>query len=83
MPDIGIMKPILWINSSKKDLKEMPINVQKEIGHALRELQKGKDPGNTKPLKHLHEPISEIKVDEREGTFRAVYTMEFRDAIAV
>jgi phage-related protein len=44
---------------------------------------KGKDPGNAKPLKHLHEPISEIVVDERAGTFRAIYTVEFKDAIAV
>lgn len=77
------MKPILWIGSSKKNLKDTPVDVQKEIGHSLRELQKGKDPGNTKLLKHLHEPIREIVVDEREGTFRAVYTVEFKDVIAV
>jgi phage-related protein len=77
------MRPILWIASSKKDLRKMPIEVQKEMGHALRELQKGKDPGNSKPLKHLHEPISEIMVDESEETFRTVYTVEFKDAIAV
>jgi phage-related protein len=77
------LRPILWIGSSKKELKEMPIEVQKEIGHSLREVQKGKDPGNTKPLRHLHEPISEIVVDERSGTFRAAYTVEFKDAIAV
>ena len=50
----------------------------------LREIQKGKDPGNTKLLKHLGESgISEVIVDERQGTFRAVYTVEFKDAIAV
>lgn len=77
------MKPILWIGSSKKDLKELPLGVQREIGHSLREIQKGRDSGNTKPLKHLHEPIREIVVDEREGTFRAAYTVEFKDAVAV
>jgi len=73
MSDRYSMRPILWIGSSRKNLKEMPIEVQKEIGHSLRELQKGRDPGNTKALKHLHEPISEVVVDEREGTFRAIY----------
>ena len=62
----------------------MPVNVKKEFGHAIRDLQKKRDPGNTKPLKHLREPgISEIVVDEREGDFRAVYTVEFKDALAV
>lgn len=83
MSDTYPMRPILWIGSSKKDLKELPTRVQKEIGHALREIQKGRDPGNAKPLKHLHEPISEVTVDEGEGTFRAVYTVEFKDALAV
>jgi phage-related protein len=77
------MKPVLWVGATKKALKEMPIDVQKEFGHSLREIQKGKDPGNTKPLKHLQEPIREIVVDEREGTFRVIYTVEFRDAVAV
>lgn len=78
------MKPVLWIGSSRKDLRNMPEEVQSEVGHSLREIQKGKDPGNTKPLKHLGESgLSEIIVDERQGTFRAVYTVEFKDAIAV
>ena len=84
MRNIHPMKPILWIGSSQKDLREMPTNVKKEFGHSLREIQKGRNPGNIKPLKHLGESgISEIVVDEREGTFRTVYTVEFKDVIAV
>lgn len=78
------IKPVLWMGSTRKDLRNMPEEVQSEVGHSLREIQKGKDPGNTKPLKYLGESgISEIVVDERQGTFRAVYTVEFKDAIAV
>jgi phage-related protein len=84
MRDTRPMKPVLWIGSSKKNLRDMPDDVQSEVGHSLREIQKGKDPGNTKPLKHLGvSGISEIVVDDRAGTFRAVYTVEFKDAIAV
>ncbi len=84
MRDIHPMKPVLWIGSSRKDLKDLPEEVQSEFGHSLREIQKGKDPGNAKPLKHLGvSGVSEIVVDEREGTFRTVYTVEFKDVIAV
>ena len=80
----ALLRPVLWIGSSLKDLQSMPINVKKEIGHSIRDLQKKRDPGNVKPLRHLGESgISEIVVDEREGTFRAVYTVEFKDALAV
>jgi len=74
----------MWIASSLKDLKALPEAVKKEFGHALREIQKGKDPGNIKALKHLGVTgILEIVIDEREGTFRTIYTLEFADAIAV
>lgn len=84
MHDHHPMRPILWIGSSLKDLKEMPETVIKEFGHSLRDIQKGRDPGNIKPLRHLGETgILEIVVDEKAGTFRTVYTIEFKDAIAV
>jgi phage-related protein len=78
------MKPILWVGSSLEDLKKMPEAVRKEIGHSLREIQKGRNPGNIKPLRHLGTTgVSEIVFDEREGTFRTVYTAEFKSLIAV
>ena len=76
-------KPVLWIGSSLKDLKSLPSEVQKDIGHSLRDIQRGRNPGNIKPLRHLNDGIWEIRVDERNGTFRAVYTVEFRDVIIV
>lgn len=84
MHDHHSMKPILWIGSSLDDLRKMPEEVKKEFGHSLREIQKGRDPGNIKPLRHLGvSGIFEISVDEREGTFRTVYTIEFKDMIVV
>ncbi len=78
------MRPLLWIGSSLNDLREMPEEVKKEFGHSLREIQKGRDPGNITHLRHLGvSGISEISVEERGGTFRTVYTVEFKDMIAV
>jgi phage-related protein len=78
------MKPVVWIGSSRKDMRDLPEDVQSDFGHSLRDIQMGKDPGNSKLLKHLGvSGISEISVDDREGTFRAVYTVEFKDVIAV
>ena len=49
------LRPVLWIGSSLKDLKDMPEEVKKEFGHALRDIQKGRNPGNTQPLRHTGE----------------------------
>lgn len=84
MRNTSPLRPLIWIGSSQRDLRSMPVEVKKEFGHSLRDIQKGRDPGNTKPLRHLGESgVLEIVVDERAGTFRAVYTVEFKDAIAV
>lgn len=62
----------------------MPDDVKSDIGHSLREVQKGKDPGNIKILTHLGESgIWEIRLNDVAGTFRVVYTVKFADAIAV
>jgi phage-related protein len=82
--DAMLMRPILWIASSLKDMKSMPEEIKKEFGHSLREIQKGRDPGNIKALKHLGESgVLEIIAYDRGGTFRTVYTVEFEDAIVV
>lgn len=84
MKKASTLKPLLWIGSSLKDLREMPDEVKADIGHSLRDIQKGKDPGNIKPLTHLGvSGIWEIVTDDVGGTFRAIYTVKFADAIVV
>jgi phage-related protein len=78
MQDSHLMRPILRIGSSLKDLRDMPEDVKSDFGRSLREIQKGRDPGNIKLLKHLSVTgISEIRLDEKYGIFRCVYTVEF------
>jgi len=47
------LKPLVWMKSSKKDLKSFPVDVMKDIGFALYEAQKGKKSMDAKPLKGL------------------------------
>ena len=47
------MKALHWIGSSKKDLLDMPDEVQSEFGHTLYLVQEGDKPDNVKPLKGL------------------------------
>ena len=45
------LKPVAWIASSLRDLKAFPSEVQKDIGFALYEAQKGSKNIDAKPLK--------------------------------
>ena len=76
-------RPLFWEGSSKKDFKEFPIPVQKEMGVALFVVQLGQTPDLSKPWKGLGSGVYELVEDHRGDTFRAVYTVRVGDAIHV
>lgn len=46
-----MLKPIIWISSTKDDLISLPDAVQDEIGFALYQAQKGGKSDKAKPFK--------------------------------
>lgn len=77
------IKPIR-IASTKDDLISLPDDVRDEIGHALYQAQKGEKSEKAKPLKGFGSAaILEIVESDVGGTYRAVYTVKFKDAVAV
>ena len=76
-------KLLYWEGSSRKDFKEFPLNVQKDMGVALFIVQLGGTPGSAKPWKRLGSRVYELVEDHRSDTFRAVYTVRFGDAVHV
>lgn len=78
------LKPLEWIGSSKKDLDALSKEVSSFIGFALFKAQEGKQHKSTKVLKGFgNANIIEIKTNDRAGTYRAVYTVRFAQAIFV
>ena len=55
-----------------------------DFGHVLLEIQKGKHPGSAKVLKGFgRTDVVELIQRDKAGTFRAVYTVRFSDAVVV
>jgi len=78
------MKDLRWIGSAKKDLKAMPDDVQDTFGYALHQAQIGKKHEQAKPLKGFGSAgVLEVVEDSSDGTFRAVYTVKFSEAVYV
>lgn len=78
------IKPVIWVGSSKSDLIDLPEDVQDEIGHALYQAQKGEKSDKAKPFKGFGSAaVLEIVESDVSGTYRAVYTVKFKEAIAV
>jgi phage-related protein len=78
------MKPVIWIGSSRDDLRAMPQQVRRDIGQALYTAQQGETDPAAKPLKGFGGTrVMEIIERYRTDAYRAVYTAHFADAIYV
>ena len=70
--------------SSKKDLKNLPEEVQDIFGYALHQAQEGKKHGQAKPLRGFGGAgLLEVVEDFKSNTYRAVYTVRFGRAVYV
>ncbi len=80
----GKEKPLEWIGSAKKDLMALPTNVRKFFGHALDFAQRGGQHNAAKTLKGFGGAgVIEVVEDDAGGTYRAVYTVKFEEAVFV
>jgi phage-related protein len=69
--------------SSKKDFKQFPTFVQKDMGVALFVVQLGGVPPSVNPWKGLGSGVYELIEDHRGDTYRAVYTVRIPGRIHV
>ncbi|HTZ74693.1 MAG TPA: type II toxin-antitoxin system RelE/ParE family toxin [Candidatus Aquilonibacter sp.] len=80
----GDPKTVRWVGTSLKDLRLCPDGVRSDIGYALFAAQQGKIDPAAKPLKGFGgASVVEIVASDLGDTWRAVYTVRFKDAIYV
>lgn len=78
------LKPVIWVGTSRKDLRGFPDPVQDHVGYALFVAQRGGEHRDTKPLTGFGGAgVVEIIKDYRSDTFRAVYTVRFAGSLYV
>ncbi|MCL4851065.1 MAG: type II toxin-antitoxin system RelE/ParE family toxin [Bryobacteraceae bacterium] len=84
MTDEPLLKPVIWVGSSRKDLRAFPEPIQDHVGYALYVAQRGGKHDDTKTLSGFGGGgVVEVITDYRGDTFRAVYTVRFRDTVYV
>jgi phage-related protein len=76
-------RPLLWVGSAKRDLLEFPEAVKDQIGAALSVAQFGGKHPKAKPWRGEGPGVLEIVEDHSGDTYRAVYTVNFDQAIYV
>ena len=77
-------KPLEWISSSHKDLLALPSDVRRAFGYALSLAQAGDRQNAAKALKGFGGAgVLEVLEDDVGGTYRAIYTVKFEEAVFV
>ena len=77
------MRPVIWVGSSKEDLKTFPADVQDRVGFALYQAQIGLRHRDTKTLRGMGSHVIEIVSRYDSDTYRTVYTVQFKSALYV
>lgn len=84
MTDEPSPKPVIWVGSSLKDLREFPEPVRNHMGYALYVAQRGGRHRDTKALSGFGGAgVVEVLKDYRGDTFRAVYTVWLAGSVYV
>lgn len=76
------IKEVIWLYSTRKNLKTFPEEVRNEVGYALYAAQCGEKSSITKKYKSMP-GVMEIVSDFNKETYRAVYTFKIENCIYV
>lgn len=77
------MKRVVFLGSSRDDLRSFPEAARHEAGVQLGRIQRGLDPADWKPLKAAGQGVREIRVRDIAGAFRVIYVIALGDDIFV
>jgi phage-related protein len=78
------LKPVIWVGTSLKDLREFPPLVQDHVGYAPYFAQRGSKHPDAKVLSGFGGAgVLEVIKDHRGDTFRAVYTLKYAGRVFV
>ena len=78
MPD----KPLIWLGSSRRDLRVFPALARRLAGFQLRRVQQGLDPDDWKPMQTVGPGVREIRI-HIAGARRVFYLATRAEAIYV
>lgn len=77
-------RPIFYLGSSRKELQKLPDEVKEIFAHGLYVAAQGGIPLCAKVLKGFGgASVVELKEDHNSDTYRAVYTVKFKEAVYV
>jgi len=78
-----VLRPVVWMGNSKKNILDFPDEAQKLIGDELQYIQFGAMPKDTKPFKGIGSGVFEIAIQYDADAFRTVVAVQLGKKIYV
>ena len=75
-------KPLLWLGSSRRDIRAFPPEPRRVAGYQLLRVQQGLEPSDWKPMTTIGPGVREIRV-HTETEHRVCYLARFTEAVYV
>ena len=77
-----LLKTLVWLGSSRYDLRHFPSNARQRGGYELYLVQSGLEPSDSKSMPSIGAGVREIRV-HTELEHRVLYVAKFEEAIYV
>ena len=81
--EVPILRSVVWMGNSKKNVRGFPEGAQKLIGDELQLLQFGGMPKDTKPFRGVGSGVLEIAVRYDKNAYRTVVAVQVGKKIYV
>ena len=78
-----VLRPLVWLGDSKKNLREFPEGAQKLLGDELQLIQFGGMPRDAKPFKSIGSGVLEIALRYSSDAYRVVVALQLGRRIYV
>lgn len=75
-------KPLLWLGSSRDDVRSFPADARRAAGYQLRRVQQGRDPSDWKPMATVGAGVREIRIHTGRQ-HRVLYIASFVEGVYV
>jgi phage-related protein len=77
-----LMKPLVFVGSSRDDLRAFPAEARRAAGFELGFVQRGLEPSDWKPMREVGAGVREIRIHVL-GEWRVLYVAKFAKAVFV
>jgi len=75
-------KPLIWLGSSREDVRSFPVDARRSAGFQLRVVQRGWDPSDWKAMASVGPGVREIRI-HTGLEHRVIYIAKFSEGIYV